>query len=62
MRSSRSRLLNLPEDSIPGCKASAPLAKDPHRDGEQADEDVQAADGREDFEGTLLGDPVCSHN
>jgi hypothetical protein len=54
-----SSLLYLPKNRIPGRETSAPLAKNPHRNGQQADKNMKAADGREDFKRTLLGDPVC---
>ena len=51
------QVLNLPIDCRPVRQTAAPLPKDPHRDRQQADEDVQAADDAEHLERALLRDP-----
>lgn len=51
------RIHDLPIDRRPRRHTPGAFAKDPHGDGQQTDEDVQAADDAEDLEGTLFGDP-----
>lgn len=49
MISPKLRLLDLAEHLVSRGEAAAALAENPHRDGEKADEDVQATDNRKDF-------------
>lgn len=53
-----SRLLDLAEERVARSETSAALSEYPHGNREQEDEDVNPADDREDFQRSLIRDPI----